>query len=440
MNYVRDHYGFERPDGNVSATLTNRSAWQRALFKFGWNYLGRKDAYPKEPIWVPSSSDSQSAFQQYLDEIRARGAATDENVKVEGGRVSVQGVQHVMAINGILTKWIFDRNKAKHSFYVEESYIIPWMYPHLTPYGIILKINKDPVPSPEENPGFWQEIIQRDRQYWDALVDELKKDNRFRRDDVAQKSFAKLRAAIGGVYAFRRLYAEAEYAYRQSISLCPDTPEGNFRLAQMYVEMGNASDDISRFDMGLEVMTVYGKRDPYNAKIREAIAALRDIRTLAVSQGELEQQRAKQPDDLSTATRLVFVYARRMRTREMDQLVDSLMQRPDFAADQFRQVTQLYIQMSRIDRAADVLKVFTRRYPDNPSGWLDLAIAQIGLNRCDEAAVAVERALALDKSGQLRNFVMQDRRFQPCRNNPRFRVLLGQQPGRLLPGGVIVTP
>jgi hypothetical protein len=33
---------------------------------------------------------------------------------------------------------IFDRNK-EHTIFVEESYVLPWMYPHLEPHGLILK-------------------------------------------------------------------------------------------------------------------------------------------------------------------------------------------------------------------------------------------------------------------------------------------------------------
>ena len=48
-----------------------------------------------------------------------------------------------MAING-LTKVIFDKNP-DHSFYIEESMPLEWMYPHLSPFGIILKINREAV-------------------------------------------------------------------------------------------------------------------------------------------------------------------------------------------------------------------------------------------------------------------------------------------------------
>ena len=76
--------------------------------------------------------------------------------------MSVHGVGGVMKINGILCRWIFDKNKDKHAFYVEESYVIPWMYPYLEPYGIIMKINHDPLPTPVQDPALWKKIVDRD--------------------------------------------------------------------------------------------------------------------------------------------------------------------------------------------------------------------------------------------------------------------------------------
>ena len=78
-----------------------------------------------------------------------------------------------MDINGILAKWIFDHNNDRHAFYVEEYYVIPWMYPHLRPAGIIMKLEKEPLQSLQENPSLWQEIVARDRAYWGKLTAEL---------------------------------------------------------------------------------------------------------------------------------------------------------------------------------------------------------------------------------------------------------------------------
>src|SRR2546425_11302746 len=144
----------------------------------------------------------------------------DVRLDKESGRLTVQGQVAVMQINGLLTKVIFDRNPT-NEFYVEESFPLDWMYPHLTPYGVIMKINRQPLAEITE------EVVQRDHQFWSDYSERLignwisydtpvsnicafaeqvysrrdlsdfKGDPKFIRDDDAQKAFSKLRSSIG---------------------------------------------------------------------------------------------------------------------------------------------------------------------------------------------------------------------------------------------------
>jgi tetratricopeptide (TPR) repeat protein len=265
LRSVHDQYGADRLDPQNPQTLGNLSAWERALFEFGWRHLGRDTAYPPNPIWLPNDDDVQSAIRQYLDELRTRHPLPGEDVKIEGGRVSLQGVTSVMAVGSYVTKALFDHNKDRHTFYVEESYTIPWMYPYLEPFGLIFRINKDPIPR------LTPDVIGRDRAWWDALYEDLHNDPRFQRDEAAKKTFSKLRSAVGGLYGFRRMVPEAEYAFRQAISLCPESPDGNFRLAQLYAES-------HRYDDALAVLEDFAKHDRYNARIPEFIDIVRTLK------------------------------------------------------------------------------------------------------------------------------------------------------------------
>src|SRR5436853_2806058 len=64
-----------------------------------------------------------------------------------------------MAINGLLTKVIFDHNP-KNEFFVEESFPLEWMYPYLTPFGVIMKINRQPFAE------LTDDIVRRDHEFW----------------------------------------------------------------------------------------------------------------------------------------------------------------------------------------------------------------------------------------------------------------------------------
>ncbi len=280
MSYIRDQYDVSRPNGDDPKTLENFPSWQRALFRWGWTHLGRDTAYPREPIYIPTDTDLQRAFQNYVHGVQERQKnghplGPDENVDVDAaGRVSVRGVGGVMAINDILTNWIFQRNKDKHAFYVEESYVIPWMYPYMTPYGIILKINSDVMPTPEQDPGLWKGIMDRDTAYWDRLYAEFKARPEYHRDGDAQKTFSKLRSALGGLYAYHHMNKQAEFAFKQALEFCPESPEGNFRLAQLYIEQ-------DRIDDAIDVLSTLQKLDPLNEKIASAIDQLRGMKQSA---------------------------------------------------------------------------------------------------------------------------------------------------------------
>jgi hypothetical protein len=184
---------------------------------------------------------------------------------VVGGKTQVTGQVAVMAINALLAKIIFDQNPDR-SFYVEESFPLDWMYPHLLPHGPILHINRQPLSTLSDD------VVQRDRAYWIDAVQPLigdwlrydtpvrevtafalrttakaPKPDRYVPSDSAQKWAAKLRSSIAGIYAWRvgkasdpieqqRMSREADFAFRQALALCPYSPEAVFRYVNLLVE------------------------------------------------------------------------------------------------------------------------------------------------------------------------------------------------------------
>ena len=84
------------------------------------------------------------------------------------GQVSVQvaGQVAVMKINGLLCKVIFDHNPT-NEFYVEESFPLDWMFPYETPFGVIMKINRQVVPS------YSPDVFQKDHEFWSQYSERL---------------------------------------------------------------------------------------------------------------------------------------------------------------------------------------------------------------------------------------------------------------------------
>ncbi len=424
MNYIRDHYDFSRPDPNNPATLEKFEPWQRAVFRTGWHTLGRDTTYPREPIYIPNDTDLQKAFQEYVADVQRRQAAgqplgPDENVEIVGGSVQVRGVGGVMAINAILTKWIFERNKDKHSFYVEESYPIPWMFPYLEPAGIIMKINKEPLPPPDQAPELWATLVQRDRAYWDKLCADFTIRPEFARDSDAQKTFSKLRSAIGGIYSFRKMYNEAIYSFQQALRLCPDSPEANFRLTQIYMELG-------QFDNAVNLLTSWQRQDPLNKKITDALAQVQNVRQTNQQIQALESQHAADPRNVALVMQLAQAYARVGQGGRVPQLLEAFLAQPGVPANDILLIAQAYLGVGQVDRAIATIQLGIERNPNDSGSWYALALLRSSQGATDDALQALDRALQITPS--LRDQARNDQRFGLLRNQPRFLQLVTPSP------------
>ena len=122
-------------------------------------------------MYIASPDDSQRCFQEYLEDaqtlrLQKNQLRPGEDVKIVDNRVQVSGQVAVMAINGLLTKVMFDKNPT-NEFFVEESFPLEWMYPHLTPFGVIMKINRQPLPTLPE------EVFAKDHEFWSQYSERL---------------------------------------------------------------------------------------------------------------------------------------------------------------------------------------------------------------------------------------------------------------------------
>jgi hypothetical protein len=227
-------------------------------------------------IYTPTDEDFQKSFQDYTTDAQRRLAhdrqfpdeprqlKPGEQVRLDSnGRIQMSGQMNIAGVRELLTKTIFDKNPDRE-FFIEESFPLDWMYPHLEPHGLIMKINRQPLPALSD------EMVKKDRDYWmkqvspmigdwlnhDTTVKEVaafaekvyakndlrgfQGDPQFIQSADAQKMFSKLRSSLGGLYAWRAQHAadavekkrmadEADFAFRQSLALCPYSPEAVFR-------------------------------------------------------------------------------------------------------------------------------------------------------------------------------------------------------------------
>ncbi len=400
MNYIRDHYDYSRPK--------NDGPLQKLLH--------RDHTYPVQPIYIPSSNDNNRAFQEFVNDVQSGKIPAGGDIKIENGRVSVQGVGAVMNINGTLARWIFEKNKDKHAFYVEESYVIPWMYGFMTPFGVIMKIEKQPVPSPQENPKYWEDIVTRDRQYWDKLSHELLAREEFVRNSDAKKSFSKMRSAIAGLYAARGLIAEAEYAFTQSRTLCPESPEACFRLSELLMRQ-------QRYDDAAKVMAEYLVLDPYNRNAASFLDTIRRTNQENIHRKELETELGKGKLAFGQALELAGLYLKFGMEAQFQGLTHSLIDTPSLPSEAYAALSQFFETNKRWDMNAYALQKYLALNPTAFKSWIDLAYTQLILNQAQEGLASLNRAVTV--GGEVaRGLLREDPRFAPLRDVPSFKALV----------------
>jgi tetratricopeptide (TPR) repeat protein len=314
-----------------------------------------------------------------------------------------------MAINGILTKYIFDQNKAKHDFYIEESYVIPWMYPYLTPHGLIMKINDEPLAT------LPADLVQNDHEFWSWYTERLTSNPKFMRDVVARKTFSKLRSALGGLYVYRRNLAEAEHAFGQAIELYDLSPEANFRLADVYTQQ-------AKYPEAIDLINRFLEKDEGNDKVRDYLGQIEKMQVLDQERRRLEPLLA-QGVDLKTAMELVKVYRSLGRISQFEALATRLISDPKVPGDVYREVGQLSAESRRFGLALNAYTQWTQREPRNHEAWIELAATQLALRQHQEMFTSLTQAV--NTGGEsARSLLRGDTRFNAVRGAPYFQQLV----------------
>ena len=452
--------------------------------------------YPAKEIYTPNQGDSQQAFSDYMEDAQQRmyhdqshpnephQIKPGEDVHVDGtGHVQVSGQVAVMAINGLLTKVIFDHNPT-NEFFVEESFPLDWMYPHLTPFGIIMKINRDPLPV------LTDDIVKRDHEFWAKYSERLignwitydtpvkqitdfaervyirhdytgfKGDLSFIRDDDAQKSFSKLRSSIAGVYSWRvgqppsggvmppqymatgknrdTIEREADFAFKQAFAFCPYSPEAVYRYVQLLVNMRRVED-------ALRIAETAQKLDPYNGQFAYLIANLNAIKSQSaaaaqsVSQLEsevpqLESRVKANPKDIMMQFELAQKLIQLGQNDRAYQVLDGVVSNPEATVPMVMSVADAYNKLGQPVRMQAALERLAKLAPDSPEAWYDLAASHATLGQNAEAVQSLKQSLELNskrlaqnpKTNDLRNTLAGDARFAAVRTMPEYKALVGQ--------------
>jgi tetratricopeptide (TPR) repeat protein len=434
--------------------------------------------YPDREIYIPSPEDSQRCFADYMEDVQRRMRSNQmmpgENVSVDAsGKMQVSGQVAVMMINGLLCKVIFDHNP-KNEFYIEESFPLPWMYPYETPYGIIMKINRHPLPE------LTSEVFDRDHFFWSKFSDRLignwitydtsvkevvdfiervyllhdytgfKGDLKFVRDDQAQKAFSKLRSSIAGVYAWRlgpqcpeeyrqksaatqeALKRETDFSFKQAFAFCPYSPEAVFRYINFLLQYG-------RLDDAYLIAQTCQKLDPNNEQVKGLVNNLSDYRKQSLTRTQVENQLQHMetelqtnPDNLQNLFSLANFYLQLQQTNRAIALFDQALTNSHLTTAEAGFIAQCYAQMGNLHKLEGVIEKLTVLAPQQPEPWYDLAALEAVLGKPDQAIQNLTRSLELSSqrlktNSSARNLLIEVRknaRFESLQKNPAYQKLV----------------
>jgi len=435
-----------------------------------------RGVYPSAEIHIPSLTDSQECFREYSEDAYRRQQlgqlAAQEYVNTENGHVQVSGQAAVMKINGLLCKVIFDHNPT-NSFYVEESFPLDWMYPYETPFGIIMKINRNPLPELSDevfklDHEFWTRYSKRlcgdwityettvqdiadfvDRTYIHNNYKGFSGSRAFVRDDDAQKAFSKLRSSQAGMYYWRMspgcpaeykqktaagqaaLVRETEFAFKQAFAFCPYSPEAVFRYVNFMLQMaggeesaGHPDKAVHYFEDAILILKTCQKLDPDNTSLGDQIDRLENYKT-----------RDAQPGATAGVASLVNQANALLQAGQTNQalaLFDQALANPNVNVQEVQSIAYVTAQLRDFTRLGTALHKMVTLAPDHPEARCDLAALEAITGHPTEALSDLKIALDLSAKRRAGNpnavdllpAVRDDLRFASLRGSPEFQKLL----------------
>ncbi len=435
--------------------------------------------FPDREIYIASPDDSSRCFNDYMADAQRRlqlnQLKVGEDVKYDrdSGRVQVSGQVAVMAINGLLTKVMFDHNP-KNEFYVEESFPLDWMYPHLTPFGVIMKINRQPLTD------LTADILDRDHDFWKQyskrltgdiidydtpikqITDWIEKtylrrnfegftgDRKFIRDNDAQKAFSKLRSSIGGVYAwrlspqcppqyrpksdaaFQRLLKEADFTFRQSFAFCPYSPEAVFRYVNLLLQL-------NRLDDAMLIAQTCLKLDPYNSAVIGLVGNLQAFKSQQTAhpqpRADFQQLAAEMnsdPTNPQVAIQMAQACLQMQQTDRAIRILDGVLAQPAPPVSTLVRAAEMFREVRNTPKIESALEKLVKAASDSPEAWYDLAGTKAELGKREEALPALVKALELSaarlhrdpKALDLAKTAQRDARFAGLRQTPEYQRLV----------------
>lgn len=330
LNYIRHHY-------DDTYRPKNFSSFEK--------WLGRDRQYPKPSLQIMNDEEFGKTFM----EIAQKKAQPDAQ-----GRVELSGFDDVFSINAEIARKIFEANKARHTFYVEESFPMPWMYPHAVPDGLFIRLHSEPLSkiSPE--------VVAQDQEYWKKYMNFLLSNPDYHQDPPAKRSFSKLRCSIGNLYLYRRMMNEAEETYRQAYRLDPTNAEAVIRLNEILMQNKKTEEALTLIQSAIE-------KDPYQEQYKGTLKNVQNLIELQLKEKELRENLAQSSDYYELHYQLFQNILLQRRLDEIDPLALNVLQFENLPTEIIHEVFKIMNQLQRYEVLQKAVAYQLKLDPKNAS-------------------------------------------------------------------------
>jgi tetratricopeptide (TPR) repeat protein len=382
--YLADHYGPDRPKP--------ANAFER--------WLGRGTIYPEKPLIFPTEAEINSAVEKEMNEAAKNGSPEPS-------------IPH-----SVVTRLIWEKNRDAHEFFVEESFPLEWSYDHAEPQGLVYKIHREPL---KEIP---PESVRADFEFWNAYSQKLLSNPSYARDYDAQRSFSKLRATAGNLYRHRKLEAESESAYRQSLALWPGNGESLNGLSQILWDRGD-------FDGVLDMFNAAIEKDPNNIPLWRMFFIAENRKKLQGQIAEREEALRQKPDVRDDALALLELHFTTGDTKGLQAFLDpsitAFSKDPEF----LRAAVDCAMEAHLVPQQLAAARALIAAEPDEAENQYRLAKAAA---ENDDQALCLQAARRAIELGGLpmREGLGQSEEFKKYRSTEEFQALLRPPHGGVL--------
>ncbi len=340
----------------------------------------RPDLMVIEPTWL---SGNQALSSQVLDQYPDLALPSPEMLASYVSRATGPASHQNLTIQAVL-----DANSPIRQVYWG---LVPGDLPfmrNLVPHGIVYRYYPHPVAMDDE-------ILARNREFWDSEVEAFLNDPKMIRDKIAREIYPAELNNQGLLFERQGRYDLAEWATDLALKFNPEYPVSRYNLGRLYARAGRHDEAIREYQRAIQgnpymAVAYYNMGNAYKklGRFDDAFLAYRDAVHFYPSYHE-------------AITALGQLHLLAGQTEDAVQAFQRALEVEPTYAFATRGLASVYLQTNRLDEAKQALDRALEQDPDSPAGLYALAKYHARSGHEEDAANALRRSIGIGGSAFL---------------------------------------